>query len=83
MDHPFPNLRIVPIQSLHLQVKDDVQNVGAIMECLTTEGIIRNPPVVATIDSSGLKYMVLDGADCVIALRKMNVPHISWGKSLS
>lgn len=76
MQPSFPNLRILPTRSLLLDEQVDVQQVGSILACLTKEGVLRDPPVVTTIGNSDLQYAVLDGTDCVIALRKMNVPYI-------
>ncbi len=72
----FPDLRILPTQSLFLREQADVQRVDPIMECLAKQGILRDPPIVATPGNNGPQYVVLDGADYVIALRKMNIPHI-------
>lgn len=76
MHESFPDLRIIPTGSLLLHEKADVQRVGSIVECLTEEGMLRDPPIVATVENSSLQYVVLDGADYVFALRKMNVAHI-------
>ena len=76
MCEPFPDLRILPTQSLFLHEQVDVQQVDFIVECLTKEGVIRDPPLVATLGNDGLRYVVLHGADYVIALRKMNIPYI-------
>jgi len=76
MFESFPDLRILPTGSLLLDAQADIQHVGPVMECLTTEGVVRDPPVVAAIGSGGLQYVVLDGVDCVIALRKLKVPYI-------
>ena len=76
MRESFPDLRILSSGSLLLQEQLDVQRVGTIIECLRAEGVLRDPPIVATVGSSSLRYLVLDGTECVIALRRMQVPHI-------
>lgn len=76
LDQAFPDLRILPISSLLLQEQDDVQRVGLIVQSLETEGILRDPPILEIIGRVGLRYLVLDGADSVIALRKMKIPYI-------
>jgi len=76
MCESIPDLRILPTQSLLLHEQVDVQCVDSIVECLTNEGVLRDPPLVATPGNGGLRYAVLDGADCVIALRKLKVPYI-------
>ncbi len=76
MRETLPDLRIMPTQSLLLGEQADSHRLNPIVEHLRTEGVLRDPPVVAAIGNDSSQYMVLDGIESVIALRKMKVPHI-------
>jgi len=68
----LPDLRIVPGAALLLHEECDSERVERLVGRLGAEGILRNPPVVATLD--GQAYVVLDGANRVTALRQTGVP---------
>lgn len=68
----LPDLRIVPGAALLLHEECDRERVERLVRRLGVEGILRNPPVVATLD--GQAYVVLDGANRVTALRQIGVP---------
>lgn len=68
----LPDLRIVPGAALLLHEECDSERVERLVGRLGAEGILRNPPVVATLD--GQAYVVLDGANRVTALRQTGLP---------
>ncbi|HQU37088.1 MAG TPA: ParB N-terminal domain-containing protein [Anaerolineales bacterium] len=61
-------LRFVPLEQLLLHEEDDPYRVRRIVDSITRDGFLRNPPIVAEYQS---KYIVLDGATRVTALRAM------------
>jgi len=71
----FPDLRIVPTQSLLLGEQTDSCRINPILEHLRTVGVLRDPPVVAVVGNGSSQYMILDGSECVIALSKLKVPY--------
>lgn len=55
----------------------DEARVARLTERLRQDGILRNPPVVAPLSSDGGDgFVVLDGANRVSALRRLEVPHV-------
>jgi hypothetical protein len=72
----LPNLRILPIESLILHEDHDNQRTLPLVEKMRAQGIIRNPPVVMSLNDATDRYMVLDGANRVTALQEMEFPHV-------
>ncbi len=72
----LPNLSILPADKLLLHEYHDEQRATPIIESLTESGILKNPPIVVDLQDDDNRYMVLDGANRVTALRKMGSPHI-------
>jgi hypothetical protein len=72
----IPNLRILPIESLILHEDHDMQRTLPLVEQLRAQGIIRNPPIVMSLNDGTDRSMVLDGANRVTSLREMEFPHI-------
>jgi len=71
-----PNLQILPIESLILHEDHDMQRTLPLVEKLRAQGIIRNPPIVMSLNDGTERYMVLDGANRVTSLQEMEFPHI-------
>lgn len=69
----LPDLRIVPAEALLLHEECDTARVDRLAQRLEADGMLRNPPVAATLD--GRAYVVLDGANRVTALRRIGAPH--------
>ena len=61
-------LRFVPLEKLLPHEEDDPYRVKRIVDAITRDGFLRNPPVVAEYES---RYVVLDGATRVSALTSM------------
>lgn len=61
-------LRFVPLEKLLLHEEDDPYRVQRIVNSITRDGFLRNPPIVTEYQS---RYIVLDGATRVSALRSM------------
>jgi hypothetical protein len=76
--HPqreLPDLRILPVSSLLLHEQHDAQRSERLVMRLRTDGVLRNPPIVAPIPGEG-RFVVLDGANRVTALLSMGIPHV-------
>lgn len=72
----LPNLRILPIESVILHEDHDNQRTLPLVEKLRAQGILRNPPILMSLNDGTDRYMALDGANRVTSLREMEFPHI-------
>jgi hypothetical protein len=70
----LPDLRILPIEQLLLHEQHDAQRSVPLVSRLEVDGILRNPPIVAPVPGEP-RFVVLDGANRVTALKSMGVPH--------
>ena len=61
-------LRFVSLEKLLLHEEDDPYRVQRIVNSITRDGFLRNPPIVTEYQS---RYIVLDGATRVTAFRSM------------
>ena len=66
-------LRFVPIDQVVPHEATDPRRSTRLAASIREEGILRNPPIVASV---GDRYVVLDGATRTDALRAMGVNHI-------
>ena len=71
----FPDLRIVAQDDLLLHEEEDFERVARLIDRLAADGVLKNPPIVASLAGSH-RYMLLDGANRVSALRNLEVPHL-------
>ena len=76
MSNQFPNLKIVPLDVVHLHENHDPQRTPPLIKRLKADGVLLNPPIMASFEDCGEGYMVLDGANRVTAFRMMGIPHI-------
>jgi hypothetical protein len=72
----LPNLRILPLSQLILHEDHDRQRTLPLVDKLRAQGILRNPPLVMPLEDDTDRYMVLDGANRVTALKELEFPHI-------
>jgi hypothetical protein len=72
----FPNLIVIPLDVVHLHENHDPQRTPPLIKRLKNEGVLLNPPIMASFEDCGEGYMVLDGANRVTAFREMGIPHI-------
>lgn len=72
---PTPNLRIVPVSSLHPHEEHDSQRSQPLIERFASETCMINPPLVAPMNS-GDDYVILDGANRVFVFSELHYPHI-------
>ncbi|WP_376788389.1 ParB N-terminal domain-containing protein [Thermoflexus sp.] len=71
----MPVLRFVPVEDLIPHEQADQVRTAPLVHRLQTEGILKNPPVVAPIPGDP-RYVVLDGANRVEAARRLRLPHL-------
>ena len=72
----FPTLLIVPTTAVCLHESNDPGRTQPLVERLSREGVIRNPPIIAPLDLALSCYVVLDGANRVTAFQAMRFPHM-------
>ena len=71
----FPDLRIVPVADLLLHEKVDLERVTRLIDRLSADGILKNPPIVASLSGSQ-RFLLLDGANRVSAIQNLDIPHL-------
>ena len=71
-----PDLRILPLELLVEHEYNDIQRTEPLARRLAAEGLLKNPPVVTSLDDERGRYVVLDGANRVMALQLMQYPHV-------
>jgi hypothetical protein len=71
----FPHLAIVPVSELLLHERVDLERVTRLIDRLSADGTLKNPPVVASLDGSD-RFLLLDGANRVSAIQNLEIPHI-------
>jgi hypothetical protein len=72
----MPDLRVVPAAELLLHEQHDAQRSEPLMRRLQTDGVLKNPPIVAPIRGEQ-RCVVLDGANRVTAMRALGIAHIA------
>ena len=71
----LPHLEILPVEKLILHEYHDHQRTPPIIRSIKEDGMLRNPPIVVPLTDDSGRFMVLDGANRITALRDMGVPH--------
>ena len=71
----YPDLRIVPVADLLLHESVDLERVTRLIDRLSADGILKNPPIVASLPGSD-RFLLLDGANRVSALQNLDIPHL-------
>jgi len=72
----MPDLRVVPLVELLLHEQHDPQRSGPLLQRLRADAVLKNPTIVAAIPGEQ-RYVVLDGAHRVTALREMAIAHVA------
>lgn len=71
----LPVLEILPVVAMYPHEDFDPRRVERLGARLVEEGQLKNPPVVTLIPHSE-RYVVLDGANRVMAFQYLGIPHI-------
>jgi hypothetical protein len=72
----IPDLRVVPAAELLLHEQHDAQRSEPLLRRLQADGVLKNPPIVAAVGGEQ-RYVVLDGANRVTAMRAMGIAHVA------
>lgn len=72
----LPKLTFLSIQSLVIHEEHDPQRTPPLIERIRLSGTFRNPPIVTPLPDNTARFMVLDGANRVTALKEMGFPDI-------
>jgi hypothetical protein len=72
----YPSLDILPAETICLHEHHDPQRTLPLLERIKSSRILYNPPVVIPSGDAGSKFMVLDGANRVTAMKEMGLPHL-------
>ncbi len=75
-DLKLPDLRFVAVADLVPHERHDLRRLAPLIERLKSDGVLRNPPIVAPLDGESGKFIVLDGANRVTAAGEANLPHL-------
>ena len=71
-----PQLSFLPIGSLIFHERHDSQRTPPLIERIRESGLFRNPPIVAPLEDGSGRFMVLDGANRITALKEMGFPDV-------
>lgn len=71
----FPDLRVIALEELLLHEEVDLDRVARLLDRLSADGILKNPPIVAGLEGSD-RYLLLDGANRASALENLEIPHL-------
>ncbi|MCY3744738.1 MAG: hypothetical protein OXH05_00780 [Acidobacteria bacterium] len=69
----IPAMEVLRIRDIRLHEEVDLARVAALIERLGSDGILRNPPIVARLADG--RRLLLDGANRIEALRRMGMQH--------
>ncbi|RPI32803.1 MAG: hypothetical protein EHM70_07970, partial [Chloroflexota bacterium] len=72
----LPHLCFLPIDKVIIHEWHDDQRTPPLIERIRETGLFRNPPIVCPLQDNSGRYMVLDGANRVTALREMGFPDV-------
>jgi hypothetical protein len=71
----LPHLAIVPTDSLQPHEHTDPQRAEPLVAAIRKDGMVKNPPVVLPLGGERIRYVVLDGANRVLAFSALDLPH--------
>lgn len=71
----IPVLQIVPTDALYPHERPDDQRAQPLVADLQATGMLKNPPIVMPLGGGRIRYVVLDGANRVLAMRRLGLPH--------
>lgn len=72
----LPELEIVETEALHPHEEVDEGRADRLINALRTQGFLKNPPIVLRISRTPERYVVLDGANRTLAVKRMGFPHM-------
>ena len=72
----MPDLRVLAVAELLLHEQHDPLRSAPLLQRLQADGVLKNPTIVAPIPGEQ-RYVVLDGAHRVTAMRELGIAHIA------
>ena len=72
----MPDLRFVAVESLVPHEQHDPQRCGPLVQRLSEQSVLRNPPIVAALSHDDPRFVILDGANRATAARAARLPHL-------
>ena len=72
----IPDLRVVAVAELLLHEQHDAQRSEPLVQRLRIDGMLKNPPIVAPVHGEP-RYVVLDGANRVTAVKALGIAHVA------
>ncbi|MBN2503227.1 MAG: hypothetical protein JXB38_20790 [Anaerolineales bacterium] len=72
----LPDIQIIATDSIIHHEQHDNQRTPPLVEKLRASGIMRNPVLVTPLQDGSDRYMVMDGANRVMAFQLMGTPHV-------
>jgi hypothetical protein len=72
----LPVLTFLKIDDVIIHEWHDEQRTPPLIDRIRETGLFRNPPIVAPLNDGSGRYMVLDGANRITALRSMGFPDV-------
>jgi L-serine kinase (ATP) / ParB family transcriptional regulator, heme-responsive regulator len=72
----LPVLSFLKIEDVIIHEWHDDQRTPPLIDRIRETGLFRNPPIVAPLHDGSDRYMVLDGANRITALRSMGFPDV-------
>ena len=71
----IPQLKLLSISDLLEHERHDDQRTFPLVTRIQASGVWRNPPIVTPLGDGSQRFMILDGANRIAALRLMESPH--------
>jgi hypothetical protein len=71
----FPTLTFLEVDRLLVHEQHDPQRARPLARRMQSSGVLRNPLIVSPLRDSSGRYLLLDGANRLAALREMGCPH--------
>lgn len=75
-DQPIPDLRIIPTGMLLHHELHDEQRATPLIRHLKRDKFLKNPPIVVEAGSRDNRFVILDGANRVVALDVLGIGHV-------
>jgi hypothetical protein len=72
---PLPDLRVVRTGELLAHERPDRQRAATLAQRLCADGVLKNPPIASPLGHDSPAYVIMDGANRVIALSVIGAPH--------
>lgn len=72
----LPNLAFIAVEKVVLHERHDNQRTPALKARMRLSGVFRNPPIVTPLEDGTDRFMVLDGANRMTALKQLEIPHV-------